>query len=339
MKPELSSSLEDCINLTIPKRDFNSFFNYLVGSKETEELVFPRPIMVTIEDLTELNKEITQKFATVDTIALNSTVFVSYTNLTRQEFGSFDEFKQTDFQTTEVTLEVIIKYDALIKLKESPSPQRHILTVKIFTTPDISQIIKTVINTDMMTEARIDHMLGPVVCRVEYVNRLVGKELSNIVREWTNSRKLSFFEKKWIGWLKGHSNVLPTTLRFVTLIISLAIFLALTIGYFNESSQTKKEVLTVGDVEFLIFVISGFVLLLSTLWELNKFFRRSAEKLLKMYSLNSIVFHLTSGDTNFERQSILQNNKTIRLWIFTFVYNIIINILAGLFVFQILNAF
>jgi len=339
MNPQIPPNLDDCYNIVIPKSHFSSFYSYLVGSKETEELVFPRPILVTIEDLTELNNRVTQKFATVDTLALSTTIFVSYTNLTRQEFGSWDTFTQTDLQTNEVTLEVIIKYDAMIRLKEVSIPQRHTLSVRIFTTPDLTQIIKTVMNSDISTEARIDHLMGPVVCRVEYLNRVIGKELANIVREWTDSRKLSFFEKRWIGWLKVHPNVIPTIFRFVTLLISLAILLSRTTRYFNESYLNKKYLFSVGDAEFLIVVTSGFFLLYSILLEINKFFSRKADILLKKYSLNSIVFRLTSGDTNFEKESFVQNSNTISLWIWTIIYNIAVNIIAGYLVIYMIKVF
>jgi len=325
------NKIDERLVLDIPKDGIKSLFHLFVGRPDSEELVLNRLVRIKKEDIFRLYEKVCEKLDNHHVIGINTNIDVSFENGKTKQFGNWSDFKNFDWVTSEVTHEVLIKFDFLVNLPNFNMPQRHALSIRIMSSPNPLRVLRTVLSSDPDELDQLDSMKGPIICRVDFINNVLAKELLEIVKEWNNCCRKAFIENKFIKLMRKYPRLQQYFFKYLTVlvmsILSVAILFNMTEKINNNSNVTFGN--------FKFFVIWGLftAIGLGFFNELRKLVFSYSTRAFDKYNRKYMVFDLTNGDQEKERDLIVKNSKLIWKYIFGVVFNILINIIAGVFVY------
>ena len=115
----------------IPREGLKSIFHILVGRPDSEELILTRAVKITKDDIFILHDKLMEKLENHHIFSANIKVDVTFENGKTKQFGSWMEFRNFDWITSEVTKEIYYKLDFLVNLPNFEMPQKHAISIRI----------------------------------------------------------------------------------------------------------------------------------------------------------------------------------------------------------------
>jgi len=342
MEKDISKSSEDALVNTeerliaeIPKDGLKALFHLFVGRPDSEELVLYRIVKITQDDILRLYEKINEKLENHHVFSTNSKIDVSFENGKTKLFGSWEEYKSFDWIISEMTTEIFIKFDFLVTLPSFSFPQRHALSVRIMSSPNPIRVLRSMLSSDPEEIDSIENMKGPIVCRVDFINNVLAKELLEIVKDWNSCCKKAFFENKFIIFLQRNSRFHVYFFKFLTLLVMSILSVAILFKLTSDISDDLPA--TFGNLK--LFVIWGLftAIGLGLVNEIRKVITNYSMNAFEKYNRKFIIFDLTNGDKEKQRELATKNSKHIVSFIIGSSINFIINIIAGIVVYNLLK--
>jgi hypothetical protein len=99
-------------------------------------------------------------------------------------YSSWERFQSLEVASNDITSELNIKYEFLIKFPDIQNPQRCVINITIdFKFPLLKEDMEDNLEDDFYLFMPVDRM-PTVAIRVEFVDFLLGKECQQIVEDW-----------------------------------------------------------------------------------------------------------------------------------------------------------
>jgi len=329
--PEVLSKENDIPSVSkvissMPKESLKSLLYLVAGKQDSNFKLFTKLVVITYNDIIELNDLIQEKLAQHNTPASFVSVSVVFKDSKAIEFGTWQEFLDFNWKIPNIIENIIIKWDFMIKLPNFAIPQIHTLTVKFLAKMNPIHILQAIFSKDPDEIDEIEFKTAPIICRVDFINHLLSDELINIVEKWVASRRKPYFINPTTRWLKIHSQRIKrfTTYSFPFFISIL--FLSI-LGYIaNQFDQNTIINVKIFKYFFYWAFFSGVSIPLSFL--LGKYIGNLIYKSIDNYGRYR-MFEITNGDKNELEKFKSKDKGLIRKFVFSSFLSIILNLIAA----------
>ena len=314
----------------ISVKDFKSVFYQLTAKPDSMTRVFTKDASIEIDDIRLLNDRVVEKLKShYNDAGFLISVHVKFTNGKMKTFSSWRAFDEHKWYESESINKIVICWEFNAMLPQYTVPQKHTLTVKMTNSMRPEEMINIIFTGNIQELEELDRNFFPVVARVDFIDRVLGDELLNIVSDWMKGLKESSIEKsKTILFLKKNKGKLASILNFITYVV----IAVSSIIVMNRYIRTLG-IMSIGQttVDQLICLINA-AFACSGVWILSKRLVSSVTDriydLLREYG-DSCLFDITKGDkTRQEKIKRHEKNNRISLTI-NLIGTILLNILCS----------
>lgn len=284
--------------------------------------------MVELEDIFLLNDRIIEKLRSYPEAGFLINVVVKFTNGKNKSFASWRAFSEHRWYESEAISNLVITWEFNAVLAQYKIPQKHTLTVKISNSMRPEELLSIIFSGNMEELDDLDKDFFPVVARVDFIDRILGDELLNIVAEWSKSLRDSSIERSpFILLMKKNKAKILTFLNFFTNIL----IMVASIVVINRYISTL-EIVTLGEMscnQMLAVINSMFIC--GAIWIFaQKFVSVLTDKIfekLREYG-QTCIFNITKGDKN-RQQSLQKREKSSKIAVIANVsFTIFIDIIS-----------
>lgn len=313
-------------------REYKSAFYQLLAKPDSMTRVYNKNIIINIEDIYTLNDRINDKLKNHQEAGYIINVNVKYTNRKTLNFSNWQSFMEQKWYVSDTISNIVITWEFNAIFPNLTVPQRHTLMVKLSNRLKPEEMLNLVLTGKIEEIEELDNNFFPVLARVDFVDRVLGDELLNIVEDWVKGLKESTVQRsKTMLFLKRYKGFITTFTNYFTNIVFMICSVILTGRYIL--SLNFQSLSSVTSEQFVHIMYSIFICIFAEMgW--RKFFGAFSDHLferLKMYG-ESAVFNITNGDKNKQQKIISREKHNKTAIIGNLLLTIVINIVCGLIV-------
>ncbi|MDM1456747.1 hypothetical protein HX089_17345 [Myroides odoratimimus] len=289
-------------------KQFQSLYYLIKGKRDTDIKLFTEFKQFSFVDVLELNDKVYKVLELHQMVTDIVNVTIGLENKEIKTFGSWNEFKNTDWNISARTKYITIEWDfnLLFQNQFHNVPQTHTMRVRIGNSLRPSEMIQVVFQGG--DEYEFEEAQAQMSCRIDFINAQICNQLKATVNEWYDSLPKNSEDHKLIKFILKHEGKIRNFVVF-SLISSSIIFL----NYlFNVSIKNNIEFLpkdtnqkmflfyTVSIGVFYVFYKSGQLLS-------NKMMVKQINKLKR-----NPMFEFTKGDKNRFIEVKKDNKKLVQ---------------------------
>ena len=312
-------------------KNYKAVYNAMTAKPDCRSKAYPKNVIVSIDDIIELNDKIFEKFKTqYETIGFSSSILVSFKGRDKLEFPNWISFSEHNWTESSTITNMILVREFNIKLPKYNVPQRHTLTVKLSNGIRPEEMFALMLSGKLEEVDEIDQNLCPIVAKMDFIDMVIGNEVLGIVSEWVKSLKSSNLDKnKFIQCLQKNKRKLAYFINYFTLffaIICSTINLNYIINSFNVNSIGELSPLQTNTV---INITIFCVILCMIIYKLTEICAQFIFNILSNYG-DEHIFNITKGDKNQQDayRKKEQNDRKKIVW--NLIITILINIACGI---------
>ena len=315
-------------------KNYQAVYYAMNAKPDCKSKLFPKKVIVSLQDLCNLNERITDKFkAHYDNAGFRINVCVSYKNRESVEFDSWTTFEEYSWNTEKKIESILIVWEYNAKLPQYRLPQKHTLTVRIADELRPEKMLNLVFSGKLEEIDKIEQGVCPVIARVDFINSILGDELLGIVDSWQNGllepdTEIGILYKG----LKKFSRVIAYAINYVPTIFALGYMLR-----YLKIQIEKLNVDTIGQISLNSFVqiiqqsIYGVIICIAV----YKVFQVAANIVFAELrgGEDGHSFDITNGDKiECKNLEIKMKNKKIKIIgniVLMLVFNVICSVIAN----------
>lgn len=166
-------------------KNYQAIYYAMNAKPDCKSKLFPQNVVVSLQDIMDLNEKITEKFkAHYEDAGFRINVCVSFKNRENIEFDSWTTFENYRWNTEKTLDSILIVWEYNAKLPNYTLPQKHTLTVRIADELRPEEVLNLVISGKLEEMDKIEQGICPIIARVDFINAILGEELLGIVETW-----------------------------------------------------------------------------------------------------------------------------------------------------------
>ena len=313
-------------------KNYKAAFYQLLAKPDSMARVYNRNIVIEPGDLHVLNEKINDKLKNYQEAGYLINVSLKYTNKKVLTFSNWQSFSEHKWYESEPLNNIVISWEFNAMLPQMQVPQRHTLMVKLSNRLRPEEMLNLVLTGKIEEVEEIDNSFFPVLAKVDFVDRVLGDELLNIVEDWVNGLNESLIPKSGaIMFLKRHKWKFATLSNFVTNIVFMVCSIILAGKYILSLNFENVAVITDDQLVQIIYSIVACVIFWTLSNKVASFISDQLFEHLKMYG-ESAIFNITRGD-KIRQQKLLRGEKHKKLIVvINLIVTIVINIACGIIV-------
>lgn len=242
-------------------KNCRAFIHLLNAKPDSETRIFNSGKRIYESDIRSLDEQINEKLSKHLIEGMENRVYVSLEKKGAIQFNSFEEFKNYKWQnnTNEVRT-VVLEKDFYLKLDKYKFPQRHILKIRFGSTLRPHEVISLLFQKDS-NDHEIETEIADVVCKIDFVDHVVSKELFQIVTDWYSLVGEERKKKDFLLFLQKNRNVV-CLLSYILILVAIwsSFYLGATF-YINKYMQVLKidKILLLSILGIVLTLISNLV--------------------------------------------------------------------------------
>lgn len=320
---DLSKPTENSISLPQDSNveDIKSVIYWLNAKPDTHIKVFPQGKLVNINDIINLNNKVQKKLE-------NHNVFTSITTITiildKGEILSYnlwEAFKNNTWEDPEKIESISINWDVTIKLPNYGLPQKHNLKVRIGTSLKPNEIFQILTNSD--NEHELQENFSFIVCKVDFINEVISKELIQIVETWYNGLRKARTNSKLLSFVKSKRQLVSSFGDYITTSIGLALFylaFKIHLNFYTVNLDVNLYL----DIFLWFTLLFAFYLLFRVIG--SSFSQFIYDKIVTFNEPH--YFDITKGDKNEQDKLDEKNKKISRNLFWQFIIRLLVSIIS-----------
>jgi len=283
------------ISTKADKETLAGIFRLITGRQNSVVEIFPRPALVNLKDIQELNKNILEKLNRHSVVPPSFSAIVAYTNNRSEELNNFDKFDSSIMWSTHYETESIhLKWDFFTKFEDQQNPSTHSLSVRIANSMHPAQFFQAILSKQPEDIESLEVKNAPMSCRVDFVDNILSQELIALVSNWNKTLRSPEAAFPILLKLRNHDDLFSSLITHLIPLLTAFGY----VGWFYSKYHSQREALD-------LFILG--------IWLLGSFFVIRISKLLAGWlsrfcarQLNRIgrftVFELTQGDSNAQNR-------------------------------------
>lgn len=283
----------------LPKTALQAIYNAVTGKTESMSRWNTGNSIIRFDNIENLNSLIRERLEHYEQVIAPTTVIVVKTDTDKSyTYSSFERFKATQIFTSDITSDITIKIETLIRIPNTPHPQRLVVTLLLDSA--LPMLISEEKELDIGPGVRYYFAFAgdwrTVKTTVDYVDYLVAKTLTDTVAEWFDGLEKvnnSATNRYLLSRYATIDSIVSQSNR-----IGLAVFLTSFVILRGSQSIELKDLILATSLGILVYAL--FAAIKTTI--VAKVFRRLASNMMPS------VILLSEGDNRcFER---FNNKKT-----------------------------
>ncbi len=285
---------------SLPKPVLQELYHAVTGKTENISAILKGNVIVTANDFERLHGMLLDLLSVYDVVVDPTvTVLIKHENGKTTTYSSWARFKTFDITNYEVTSELSIRFEILIKLPQTPRPQRCIVDVNLDSgLPLLSKKSNKLLALNGLDFAFfITFEWNTVKISIDFVDFLVAKSLSGVVEEWFRTL-VKAPSRKLDRLLLVNQSLIRRVLQQLGR-LGTAVFLIAYVIFNSRNLTNLGQVVLAGAVSLIIWVIA--VILEAPV--ASKIFRRVSVNLVPS------VILLTESD-NREYNNVLKQHNS-----------------------------
>lgn len=307
-------------------KQFQSLYYLIKGKRDTDIKLFTEFKQFSFSDVLELNDKIYKVLELHKLITDIVNVNVGLENKEIKTFGSWNEFKNTDWNISARTKYITIEWDfnLLFQNQFHNVPQTHTMRVRIGNSLRPSEMIQVVFQGG--DEYELEEAQAQMSCKIDFINAQICNQLKTTVSEWYEALPKNSDDHKLIKFILKHEVKFQNLIvfSFLTSAIILLNYL-FSISIKNDIAFLPKDInqkmfffLTLSIGIFYLFYKSGQLLS-------NRMMNKQINKLKR-----NPMFEFTKGDKNRFAEVKAENKKYIKELFLTIIIGLSVNGLSAL---------
>lgn len=307
-------------------KNFQSLYYLIKGKRDTDIKLFTEFKQFSFQDILELNDKIYKVLELHKLITDIVNVNVGLENKEIKTFGSWNEFKNTDWNISARTKYITMEWDfnLLFQNQFQNVPQTHTMRVRIGNSLRPSEMIQVVFQGG--DEYELEEAQSQMSCKIDFINAQICNQLKAIVSEWYDALPKNSEEHKLIKFILKHEVKFQNLIVF-SFLTSAIIFLnyLFSISMKYEIKILPKDInqkmfffLTLSIGIFYLFYKSGQLLS-------SRMMNKQINKLKR-----NPMFEFTKGDKNRFAEVKADNKRILKGLFFTILIGLSINALSAL---------
>lgn len=307
-------------------KDFKSVFYQMVGTPDNTTKVFIKDVVVDLNEIFLLNDLICEKLRTYEDAGFFVKVHVKYANRKDIVFSNWEDFKKYTWYENATINSIVLTWHFNAILPQYQVPQKHVIVVKLSNGMRPEEMLNVIFSGTIEDVGELEKSFFPVIASIDFIDRMLGDELLNIIGNWVDGLNESAIEKnKIILKLKKNKRKVAMLVEYVTYLISLifsVVFLNATIDYLQIVSLANINVEQFKILINIIFIVVAIWILSK---KLSEYLAKTIFNLLREYG-DGYLFNITKGDKKKQdKMQKAEKYNRIRL-VVTFTMAVAINI-------------
>jgi hypothetical protein len=268
-----------------------------------------------------LNQKVYKKLELHQLITDIVTVTVGLDNKEIKTFGSWNEFKNTDWSISATTKYLLLEWEFNLILPNQTHkvPQTHTLRVRIGNNLKPSEMIQVIFQGG--AEEDIEEAQSQMSCKIDFINSQICNELKTVICDWYDTLPKNSEDHKLIQFISKHEIKLQYFIifSFLTACIILVNYLFSNIlnselSFLPKTKEEKIFLLSTSSLAlFYIFYQSGRLFA-------DRMMRKQIGKLRR-----NPMFDFTKGDKNKFIEVEKTNKKLLTQLLGTIVMGVAVN--------------
>ena len=312
--------------------EYKAAFYKLLAKPDSMTKVYNERAVIDIQDIYELNERICTKLGHYQEAGFIIQASVRFSDGKTKIFPNWRSFSAHTWFEPEAINNMVITWEFNAIFPGLQIPERHTLMVKLSNGLRPEEMLNLVFTGKIEEIEEMDNNLFPIVARVDFVERLLGDELLNIVGEWVRSLRKSTIQKsRVVLFLKKNKGKISTLINAVTNFVIMLSSVLVTGNYILGLGFRTLSDISNHQLVYIIYAI----FICSAVWVFGKkivgamtdfLFER-----LRAYGENAL-FNISKGDKN-KQDRVKSKEKVSRIVILgNIILTIIINIMCGVIV-------
>lgn len=310
--------------------DLRSIFHLLVGKPDSTQQHFERRVIVNVQAICDLHERMKDKLVNHRIDGLIATVDVSFEDKTTIEFGTWVEFENFRWTGPKETSDVRLRWEFLVAVDGFEVPQRHAVTVKLSPRLKPFDVMRAVFSKDPSEIDSIEIEDVPIICRVDFVNHVLSKELLAIVDEWVKGLPQPSVADSWFSWFEKHEEFVTAALRYSAPVVA-GVAAYMSLGYLFIDSLAGGQPISLDDSLTISRWALASILAVYLIDKGSNLIAHKAYESIQKYGSYK-MFQLTNGDNAGSQKMQKRNNRQVRNFLINLSISLTINVIGGVIV-------
>lgn len=302
---------------SIPLRLYQDIYSQINGRNGKIEKSYDDNLLIDFQEIEQLHHQMMQLCSVHNVIASNEVVYIFHEKDRKQQFPSFESFKNHNANATSPTVNITIKYNFSILptgVTGSRKPQEYVVFIRL--TSRVAVLEKLKEDAPSFLRGGLLLMSDVAEIKVEYSDYVVARGFTEAFDEWIKGCKTSP-PKKWLHILRNYSRFIPKIMQ-ASMITVLGIFALRSIPKFFSAPLIAEN----GAAFFVVFSTAAYIVLSIAYLLGNKI-----EDNIDSYPILSYV-KLNRGDDKLIEDFSNNQKHVIRSFIINASMTIILSIIA-----------
>lgn len=326
-----TDSKEASVQTKISKETFKDIFRVIFAGDNALLELYPKSVLVGIDDLKLLNKQLEEKLSRSDSNPIVFSAIASYENGRSEEYGSWERFNNDDWPSPDVLGSLSLTWKFMLTLTDEIKPKLHNINIRIASTISSFHVMQAIFSKDPEEIDRIDLKMVTMIARIEFTDHILSQELLDLISKWNKGLRSPEYIFPFMQRIKANSEKIRYAIRHsIPLFSAIACF-----GYYyNYSQKIVQNAPVTGEIfteTIMWLVVSAVILFLSNI--LGKVLGRYSDMHLKSFGKFTAI-ELTKGDRNRQTELQAKNSNSFYKFfaysIFALLWNIIGGVIAAL---------
>lgn len=200
--------------LSVSIKDYQAIYHQVTGRTEQIRKRFPEHLLITLEEIVQLNYKILQLREVHTVVADNTVVSLFHEKERKEQFTSFERFLKYNSGAISPTVNIVIKYNFSIIPGELERAQEYVVTVRL--TSRVA-VMRELASENIPGGPYLFRLMGasPAEITIDYVDYVIARNFLGAFEEWVKGCDASP-RLPWLEALQRRSHFIPIAAQLLT---------------------------------------------------------------------------------------------------------------------------
>ena len=321
------SNNQDLSQVDWDSTEVRSILQLLNTKIDSTTQLFPKDVIVSAEDIYDLNYRISEKIKLHKGYSMTTIVTIKYTNKKAMQFTTWDEFQSYSWEEVASIRYINIQWEFYITEEPYRIPQKHSVTVRISSGMKVEEMLQLIMTGKLEELESLEKDFVPIVCRIDFVNAMLVDDIINIVDKWNKGLKIPEVCHSFMYKVKAYKKYIANIIKYGLKLVSWIIVYLSVHNIFNIIKAETVQELAMVDMQkisqFILVIIFGYGAMNWIGTKLSVIIFNELSNYGKTFT-----FDITKGDKQKQQQLSVIGKKSIARFIFQLIGTLILG-MAG----------
>ena len=299
-----------------------SVYYWINAKPDTHIKVFKQSKLVSFSDIIVLNGKVQQKLENHELFTNVTSITLTFEDGEIKSFNAWEVFKNHPWEVPNKTESITINWDITVQLPNYKLPQKHTLKVRIGSSLRPNEIFQIMTNGD--DDIELHENMAFMVCKVDFINVVLSKELISIISEWYNILPSIQPKSKIQQFVEKYKREIARVGHYLTT------FTGLVILFFIFKLHTRTLEVKAFDINLYRDIYFWIICLFIAYFISNLFGTSFGQYIFNKVNSykESHIFKITSGDKNEQDELERKNRKVSSNLIWQFIIRLLVSLIS-----------